>query len=441
MKFNYTFPPLDEFTLDNGLKIICIADHEQSGIVIALQLPVGHFSDPPERAGLCELTAGLLAKGTETLTPDEFSDKLESAGASFFSEVGEENCVLGIRMRALSAPSLLPLFVEMISRPRFAEEEFVRLKREMITALRADRVDTSFLATRHFYAELVGEGHPAGRFQTVQSLKKITLREVKDFFNAFFSPEQALFIAAGDYDRGKLKQFVTELFLPWRNSRRKMPVIAPPARHRQLPAVRLVNKSDLTQTSLAVGHASPGEKCPGKNALLLANHVFGGGNFSSRLMTRIRTADGKTYGISSQLLSETDFGAFMITTSTRNMELAGVLTCIVEEYRRFCSKGVTADELEKAKQFAIGNMAFQLEGIGNVVDKLLWLRFYGRQNAYIERFEETITAIDVATVNDAIRTYLSPENLIIVAVGKKTEIELQLKPFGVAKNYHFRDKL
>ena len=63
MKFNYTFPPLDEFTLDNGMKIICIADHEQSGLVIALQLPVGHFSDPPERAGLCELTAGLLAKG------------------------------------------------------------------------------------------------------------------------------------------------------------------------------------------------------------------------------------------------------------------------------------------------------------------------------------------------------------------------------------------
>ena len=456
MKFNYTFPPLDEFTLDNGLKIICIADHEQNGLVLALQLPVGHFSDPPERAGLCELTAGLLAKGTETLTPDEFFEKLESEGASFFSEVGEENCVLGIRMRALSAPSLLPLFVEMISRPRFAEEEFVRLKREMITALRADTVDTNFLATRHFYAELVGEGlktskevnnftsvtgHPAGRFQTVRSLKKITLQEVKDFFNAFFSPEQALFIAAGDYERGKLRQFVTEMFSPWRNSRRKKPVIAPPARHRQFPVVRLVNKSDLTQTSLAVGHASPGEKCPDKNALLLANHIFGGGNFSSRLMTRIRTADGKTYGISSQLLTETDFGAFMIATSTRNKELGGVLTSIVEEYRLFCSKGVTADELEKAKQFAIGNMAFQLEGIGNVVDKLLWLRFFGRQNAYIERFEETITAIDVATVNEAIRTYLSPENLIVVAVGKKTEIESQLKPFGAVKNYHFRDKL
>jgi predicted Zn-dependent peptidase len=86
-------------------------------------------------------------------------------------------------------------------------------------------------------------------------------------------------------------------------------------------------------------------------------------------------------------------------------------------------------------------MAFQLEGIGNVVDKLLWLRFYGRQNSYIERFEEMIASIDSTAVNNAIRTYLSPENLIIVAVGKKAEILSQLNPFGDIKNYHFRDKL
>ena len=64
-------------------------------------------------------------------------------------------------------------------------------------------------------------------------------------------------------------------------------------------------------------------------------------------MTRIRTADGKTYGISSQLLSETEFGTFLITTSTRNSELKGVLTSIIEEYRRFCEDGVTPESLKK----------------------------------------------------------------------------------------------
>jgi zinc protease len=157
-------------------------------------------------------------------------------------------------------------------------------------------------------------------------------------------------------------------------------------------------------------------------------------------MARIRSTAGKTYGISSQLSTETDFGAFIIAASTQNRDLGEVLTGVLEEYRRFCKEGVNADELDKAKQFAIGNMAFQLEGIGNVVDKLLWLRFFGRPNSYIEKFEETISPIDTAAVNDAVRRHLSPDNLIIAAVGKRAEIEPQLTRFGAVKHYHFRDK-
>jgi zinc protease len=441
MKFPYVFPAMDEFTLANGLTVVCVPDHEQNGIVVALQLPVGRFSDPPGRAGLCELTAGLLSKGSESFSSEEFAERLENAGATIFTDVGEEHCVLGIRMLAAAAKSLLPLFIEMVGRPRFAKEEFERLRQEMVTSLQAETVDTSFLATRHFYAELAGATHPAGTFQTVQSLKSITLDEVETFFDAYFSPEGGFCVAGGDYDRERLKRFAGEQFSLWKHPRAKPAEVAPPLYHPTMTTVRLVDKHDITQTSLAVGHAAPGEKCPDKNALLLANHIFGSGNFSSRLMTRIRTADGKTYGVSSQLLTETDFGTFMIVTSTRNSELSGVLRSILEEHRRFCRDGVTAAELAKAQQFAIGNMAFQLEGIGNVVDKLLWLRFYGRRNSYIERFEEMISAIDSSSVNDAVRRHFSAENLVIVAVGKRAEIEAQLKPFGAIKHFHFRDKL
>jgi len=433
---------MDEFGIASGLKVICMPDHEQSGCVVALQLPVGRFSDPPGREGLCEITCGLLSKGSAGYTADAFAEKLENAGATLFSDVGEEYCVLGIRMLASSARSLMPLFIEMISGPRFAKEEFARLRQEMITGLQAETADTSLIALRHFYSALAGKEHPAGRFQSVQSLKTITIAEVKEFFSDYFSPINALCVVAGDYDRELLKQFVTGQFSPWEHAFGKKAVIAPSLQHdRGRAMVRIVNKPDVTQTSLAIGHASPGEKCPEKNALLLANHIFGGGNFSSRLMARIRSAGGKTYGIASQLLSETDFGAFMISTATQNSQLGEVLTSIFEEYRRFCKDGVTAEELEKARKFAVGNMAFQLEGIGAVVDKLLWLRFYGRPRAYIERFEEIISSIDVVAVNSAIHMHMSPENLVIAAVGKTAEIHDQLKPFGNIKNYHFRDKV
>lgn len=445
MKFNYRFPPLEELTLDNGLRLMLVPDREQNGLVVALQLAVGRFSDPVGQEGLCELTTGLLSKGTESFAPDEFSARLENAGAILFTDVGEEHTVLGMRLLAPAAKQLVPVFMEMVSRPRFAPEEYARLSREMSTALQAETVDTSSIASRHFYRELAGSAHPAGRAQTVATLRKVTLQGIKKFYADYFVPRGSICVIAGDFDLLPFKRFIVEQFSFWKGSGSGKAVIAPP-----LPVspgsansatLRLVNKPDVTQVSLAIGHSSPGEQCPEKNALLLGNHIFGGGNFSSRLMTRIRTADGKTYGISSQLLTETEFGTFLITTSTRNAELKGVLTSILEEYRRFCTDGVTADELEKAKQFAIGNMAFQLEGIGNIVDKLLWLRFYGRENGYIERFEELISAIDVAAVNNAIKKHLSPENLVIVAVGKKAEVLPQLESFGTVRQFHFRDKL
>jgi len=47
MNSPFVFPPADEFRLDNGLSVICMPDHEQSGLVVALQFPVGRFADPP----------------------------------------------------------------------------------------------------------------------------------------------------------------------------------------------------------------------------------------------------------------------------------------------------------------------------------------------------------------------------------------------------------
>lgn len=441
MNFPFAFPQADEFRLENGLSVICMPDHEQPGLVLALQLPVGRFADPPGREGLCELTAALVSKGTQTFLPEEFSEQIENTGASIFSDIGEEHSVLGLRMLATSATRLFPIFVEMVRSPLFAKEEFVRLRREMATTLKAEANDPSFLATRHFYRELAGDGHPAGRFQTPASLKNITLVEVERFFSEKFSPMGSLCVVGGDGDGGRLRTLCTEQLSFWNRPRIGEVAIAAPARGVAQPVIRLINKPDLTQTTLVVGHGAPGEGCAEKNALSLANHIFGSGNFSSRLMTRIRSAGGQTYSVSSQFISETKFGALLISTATQNSRAQEVLGIILEEHHRFCTQGVTAEELAKAKRFAIGNMAFQLEGVGNIVDKLLWLRFYGRPNSYIERFAAMIEAIDVDTVNAAIRRYFAEESCIIAAVGKRTEIEPQLREFGPLRHFHFRDKV
>jgi len=440
MAFSFKFPEFREIVLDNGLRLILLPDHEQEALVAALQFPFGRFCDEPGKEGIAESVMALLQKGTKQCQFDQFSSKLEFEGASLFAEVGEEHTGIGIRMLSKSGKDLIPLFLDMIITPALDTKEFDRIKKEMITSLNAETVEPSIIANRHFFVELVGKSHPAGRFHSLDAMKKITIDDIKKFYSDHIGPKDAIMVVAGDFEIAEFNEKYLTSIQQWNLEKQIEPCFAPLVETSK-KAFRLIDKDDTTQTTLVMGHCMPGELSPYRRSLALANYIFGAGNFSSRLMTSIRSKVGRTYGISSQIAAERIFGAFTISTSTQNNQLGAMVDAILEQYDEFCLNGITAAELDRAKKFAIGNMAFQLEGIGNIAEKLMWLRFYGYPDSYIEQFDTMLNDITLDNVNEAIKKNFTLEKLIIVAVGKKSEIAEQLKKFGTFSTCHFRDKV
>ncbi|HUI91929.1 MAG TPA: pitrilysin family protein [Chitinivibrionales bacterium] len=434
----YTFPPIIQETLANGLHLMLVEDHEQEGITLAFQMPAGEFCDPVSFEGATELVIGLLLKGPSSLTPEEFSDQLEHAGAGLFTDVGDEHTIIGCKMLARPFDLIMPLFWNMLGNPGLSPKELARLKREMITGLQAELADPMSIANRHFGSVLCGAAHPVGRVQTIQSVKKITMRQIREYYDSLVSPENGSLVIAGDFDSREVMQKFRPFIESWKK-KRKIPVEAagtlPPLSSNR---IRLIDKKDLSQVSFIIGYPVCGELDPMRNELALANYILGGGNFSSRLMAHIRSQEGKTYGISSQFSCNRGFGIFSIATSTQTAKAAEMLTSIMDVCRTFAENGVTGEELDKAKKFALGSMAFQLEGIVNVAEKLLWLREFGRDVSYIERFNERIEGITLQGVNDAIRKYLSSSHYAITAVGKKEEIQNILAAYGAVETVDFR---
>jgi zinc protease len=437
-KPHYLFPPMREQKLDNGLTLILIEDHQQEGVTIGLQLPVGEFCDDPGLEGTAELVIGMMMKGPASLTPEEFSERFEQIGAALFSEVGNEHCVIGCKLLARYIDEVLPLFWEMITKPGFCQKELARLKREMTTGLTAETADPMSIANRHFTAIVCGGSHPAGRVQTARSVKKINLSLVNEFYNSYMSPEAGVLVIAGDFSPDSMLPEVVPRCSSWTAKRTKTPVIGGPLPVLASTNIRLVDKPDLSQVSLILGHPVAGELGDRRNELALANYIIGGGNFSSRLMAHIRSKQGKTYGISSQISCSAGFGVFSIATSTQNSQAADMLSAIMDVYREAAASGITADELTKAKQFAVGNMAFQLEGIVNITDKLLWLKQFGRSISYIENFNAMVDSISLEDVNDAVRTCLASPFFAIVAVGKKEALAKTLASYGRVATVNFR---
>jgi len=435
---SFRFPPMHEVRLPNGLNVIWVPQREHPAMTVALQIPAGKFCDSREKEGIAELAVALLQKGPRSLSTAQFAEKLEHTGASLFSEVGDEHIITGCQALSRFAGMVVPLFWETVCSPALDEQEFGRLRREMTAATQAELVDPGILVKKHFYAELFGAGHPAGRTHSVASIKRITMQDVRNFCAQSLFPGNSHLVVAGDFDIDTARTSWETLFGSWNTpGNEPMPTPAPPG-HAGSSVVRLVDKPDLSQTSLAIGHEAPGELHEDRELAAVANYILGGGNFSSRLMNAIRTKGGKTYGISSQIACNNNFGAFMISTSTQNRQTGDVLATILMVYRDFIEKGVTDEELAKAKQFAIGSMAFQLEGIGNITDKLLWLRLYKRDNAYIEQFDKRIAAITRDDINRTIVRHLRASGMVISAVGKAQEIRPLLAGHGTIKAFHYR---
>jgi zinc protease len=435
MSFVFEFPPMKEYVLANGLRIIWLSEFTQPVITITLQIPVGKMHDPILLEGISELTANHMSRASLSLSSEKFSEKFENAGASVYVDIREEYSIFGARMLCNVSEDIIPHFWEMVVNPAFDKDDFKQVKKEMITGLKAEFSNNAIIAYRHFFAQLFGPKHFAGRTATVNSVKKIKISNIRDYYENYISPQNSTLIIAGALSVKDMQKTWERLFSTW--GKKRIPKFR---NNNSIPSlkcnkIRLINKPEYTQTTILMGHKGINELHGDKVPLAVANYILGGGNFSSRLMAEIRSATGQTYGINSQLSCLKYYGIFTISTSTQNHQLKSVLTSIIDVYKEYVKNGPTENEIEKAKQFASGNMAFELEGLSNVIEKLLWLRFFKRENSYLEQYESILLPVSKERVLDALQKQFRSDNFVIIAVGKRNEIQSQLENFGEVAHY------
>lgn len=439
MQFSYKFPEMKEYTAPNGLKIILIPNRVQPVLTVALRICKGTLSDDAGYEGTAELLCGVVQKGGAGQKTEDFNEKFESRGAIISAMAKEEYVTYSMRTLVKFQEELAPLFKEMIVTPALEKKEFSIIKKELLTGFKAELSSPSVLSASHFNAELFGKDHPAGRIKSVKSLKSITYDKIKQYFNDYYSPKGSLLIISGDASFEEMERIWGNLFNDWESiGSSSVESTFKEVKKPEHTSIRLIDKPELTQTTIMLGHEIPGEINSDRLGIAIANYILGGGNFSSRLMKKVRTELGNTYGISSHVWASRYFGTFSVSTSTRNDSLKQVIQTILNSLNEIISEGITEEELTKARQYALGSMAFELEGLENVIEKLLWLRFTNRDNLYIENAAERLNELSLKKLNDILKKYFRTENIVISATGRKTEVEGILSEFGKVENYNFR---
>jgi zinc protease len=329
---------------------------------------------------------------------------------------------------ATQAEAALTVLADVARNATFPDDEVELAKRNAADHLQQQEADPSFLAERAL-ARVLFAHHPyAVTSLTQDTIAKVTPQELRSEFARRFRPDQAIMVAAGDFDAAKMVESIESLLGNWAApSTSPVPPVEPPS---SVPphAVFFVDRPDSVQTTIALGSLGPTEGSPEYAAFRVANALFGG-MFGSRLTMNIREDKGYTYTPGSYVVSRRTSGFLQTWAAVRNEVTGATLNEINYELNRMATTSPSEEELVHAQRYLVGNQAIDLQAQDSVGRSLARLWILGLPPEELGRENEQISKVTVKEVDEAASKYFPAARQAIVAVGVEKVVKDQLAPF------------
>jgi predicted Zn-dependent peptidase len=315
------------------------------------------------------------------------------------------------------------LFFDMLKNPGFDPERLELSKTRSLQAMerRNDRV--AGVLRREYGRLMYGDDHFSTWESTKASVEAITPERMKEFHERYYHPSAFIFAVSGDFDRKEMLDRLGEALSDgWHGQKAAVPKVPAPT-HEPPAGVYMVNKREVNQSSIRLGHLGIQRDNPDRSALGIMNEILGGGGFTSRIMSRVRSDEGLAYSAGSGMAPGTYYrGTFSAGFESKNPTCAQATAIVLEEIARVREEKVSDWELEAAKNYAIEIFPRFFATASSVAGTFADDEYTGREKDYWEKYRDRIAAV---TADDTLRVaqqYLHPDRLAILAVGNVEEI-------------------
>lgn len=419
--------PMREVKLENGLKLIFIADNSLPRVSLSMLTRVGSRQDPKGKEGLNFIAARLLEDGTQSKNAMAVADELAELGTEINIEPGNDFTVISMDALVNSSDKLVSMFSDIVMNPAFLDQEVARAKSQTIAQQQKKIDDPSSYAGDAFDQFLYGN-HPYAMdvTGTPASVRKIRKQDIIRHYLSHYRPNNSEIAVVGRLSRD-FEAKVTEAFKKW--SKKPMREFkAPELTPISGIEMQLVTKPGLEQAQIRMGEYGIRRNDPDFLKLRLANVALGG-EFGSRLNQRVRDDLGLTYSIHSAVDARADQGAFLISTFTKNETVGKTVDESLKVFTEFVEKGLTEPELAAAKEQLMGQFPRAIETADRLAFNVLLLNFYGVPMSYLQDFHKNVAALTLSEVNEAVQKHMSNKNLRILVYADKNKVLSQLQAY------------
>jgi zinc protease len=399
--------------LSNGLRLV--SERRGGTGIVALEL----FADAgllrEARPGLSYLTGRMLEEGTRTRPADVLAEAIEDVGGTL--DVGALGASL--RVRAEDLPLALEILADVVRRPALPAEALGWVRRRIVAELEGDRDDPAFRADLLFRQLIYGD-HPYARDPrgTIRDLKSLTLEEVQAHHARYFVPDNAVLVAVGDFEPGRLRSLVRAQFRSWEPRGRAFPQVRRPVRLARPRVRRVAHPGE--QVQIVLGHLGIVRNHPDFAALTVLDHIFGSGpGFNDRLSRIVRDEMGLAYSVGGGITDSAEVvpGVFRIYVGTTPSEADRVVAAIVEQIRAMHEGAFSDEEVERARRYVAGSWVFDFQTVEQRAERLLELERYGLGLDEPVLWPDRVAAVTPRQVRRAARLHINPAALARVEFG------------------------
>ena len=408
--------------LPNGLTLMVVEDHKLPRVSMSLTI-----DNPPinetEKPGLYYLTSALMGAGSKNISKEAFVEEIDLMGANLYISADGGSTYSLTRY----FPRVLELFAQAAIEPNFSQAELDKARDKAIASLKAEENSTQSIISRLNSTLTYSKAHPYGSFYTEESLKSITLSDIKSFYKEHFSPATAYMVVVGDITADEVEKLVKDNFHKWLPAK-SLQLSTPTPIDVQYTQVNLVDVPTAVQTEISALNLY-NLKMSDKDyfAVRVMNYILGV-DYGSYINMNLREQHGYTYGARSYMgTNRFTMANFFVSVRVRNEVAAKSVVEILKEIKRIQTEDVSAKKLEEVKGQLIGRFVMSTENPSTIASLALNREIQKLPADFYTNYIKNIEAVTVADVKRVANKYIKLNNLRFIIVGKAADFVKELE--------------
>ena len=433
---DFTPPVVHRERLANGLELMVVEDHSLPIVQANMVVKSGWASDPADRPGTASLTAELLDEGTADRDALAIAGEAKRLAAALDTNSFFDGSGVNLNVLKRNLEPALDLMADVVMNPTFPEEELERQRRIYLGRIQQEAKQPQQAAFKSFLRLLYGAEHPYGQpftgSGTTVAIQAITREDLLGYYRAHYVPGNAALTMVGDVTPAEARRAATAAFGSWQGGAAAA-AEAPAAEPVSGTTIYIVDKPGAPQSVVVVGNVAIRRADPDYVAFEVMNNAFGG-KFASRINLNLREDKGYSYGARAIFVPTRGDGPYMVFAPVQSQSTSESVVEIVRELGEVVgSRPITAEELSEAQGNLIKGFPQQFETVGGVAVQLSEMVRYGLPDDEWSRRLESIQSVTAEEATKAAKDRVDPEDLLIVVVGDRAQIEPGLRDLGLGE--------